>query len=313
MKIAHISDLHWLDLSGASPFEFLNKRLTGGFNLLAGRARKHTKDAVRNALETIAAQHCDHLIVTGDLTNLALSGEFLGVKKLLNAYFDDERMTIVPGNHDFYTRESAHARRFETLIYGKAGARIGDLDIQNEGTSWPFVRLVGDVAVIGLNSAQPRPWFVAAGRLGTAQIEALTRAFAHPEIQSRFKIVALHHHLFQVVRTPGECWRHLDDRKAFLDVCAQGKCDLIVHGHNHDFTQKRYGDVVISEAGSCSVSRFERDPRAGKFNIYEIVDHKLMAVQTWRYASGAYALWKTTSPGAFECVGPDVHTENSGG
>ena len=68
MKIGHISDLHWLDLSGARIRDFFNKRLTGGFNLVAGRAKKHTKQAVIDALDAMRAAGVDHLVVTGDLS-----------------------------------------------------------------------------------------------------------------------------------------------------------------------------------------------------------------------------------------------------
>ena len=195
MKIGHISDIHWLDTTGARPADFLNKRLSGAFNLLVGRAKKHSKETARLALETLKDKAVDHLIVAGDLSNLALPGEFSGVKKVLNTYFEDAQMTIVPGNHDFYTHESLKARRFEQMIYAK---RPGDIDLGTDDV-WPFVNIRGDVALIGLNSAQPRPWFVAAGRLGDVQLEALEKALARPEIDGKFKIVALHHHLFQVV------------------------------------------------------------------------------------------------------------------
>lgn len=299
MKIGHISDLHWLDMHGARVRDFFNKRWIGGLNLLAGRARKHTQDAVLSALDALKRADVDHVVLTGDLTNLALNAEFHAVKDVLNRYFDDSQLTIVPGNHDFYTRESGKKKRFESIVYRNGCP--GELDL-TQGNVWPFVRLRGDVAIIGLNSALPRAWFVAGGRLGEVQLLALEQLLQHPEVKSRFKIVALHHHLFRVVRSPGERWRHLDDRKAFLDICQKYNVDLIIHGHNHDFTQMRVGNVLISEAGSCSVSFFKHDNRAGKFNIYEIENKRLQSVQTYQYDQGAYHLWRTALPSDFRSV-----------
>ena len=56
----------------------------------------------------------DHVAVTGDLTNLALETEFEAVRELL----EDElglhpsEVSVVPGNHDLYTRGAMRGRRF---------------------------------------------------------------------------------------------------------------------------------------------------------------------------------------------------------
>ena len=296
MRIGHISDIHWLDTSGTHFSDFLNKRISGCINLWAGRSKIHSKDVAECAIRTIKKQGCDHLIVTGDLTNLALSSEFHTVKHMLNRFFADSEMTVVPGNHDFYTAESAVSRRFEQFIYP---VMPGNLSLDFSET-WPFVRVMSDIAVIGLNSAQPRPWFVAAGRLGKDQLDRLVTTLEHPEVANRFKIVALHHHLFQVLRSPGEMFRHLDDRRDFLNICLEHQVGLIVHGHNHDYTLRRVNDLVISEAGSCSVCKFKKDNRAGKFNIYTIEEGKLRQIETWRYVDGDYVLWQTVDPESIE-------------
>lgn len=292
MKIGHISDIHWLDTTGTHLSDFLNKRISGSINLWAGRAKIHSKEATECALKTLKKLGCDHLIVTGDLTNLALPSEFYAVKHTLNRYFADSEMTIVPGNHDYYTTESALARRFEQFMYP---VKPGNFDLGIEQT-WPFVHIIQDVAVIALNSAQPRPWFVAAGRLGKQQLDDLQKVLQHPEISDRLKIIAIHHHLFQVLKSPGESLRHLDDRKSFLDICLENNVRLVVHGHNHDYTLKRVNDLIIAEAGSCSVCKFKKENRAGKFNLYTIESGDLTQIETWCYANGEYSFWQTHSP-----------------
>lgn len=288
MIIGHISDIHWLDTTGAHVLDFMNKRISGGINLLAGRAKKHTKDAARCALETLKREGCDHLIVTGDISNLALAAEFSAVKAAMDSFFDDDHKTIVPGNHDYYTRESLKARRFEKMIYTSSP---GNLDIGISAT-WPFVRILGEVAVIGLNSARPRPWFVAGGILGQQQLDDLEKALQHPEVASRFKIVALHHNLFQVVTTPGECLRNLRERTELLAIAQKYGVQLMIHGHDHDYVYKKMDQLIVAEAGSCSVSSFKADNRAGKFNRYFIENGRLEKTETWRYEHGKYVLWK---------------------
>lgn len=292
MKIGHISDIHWLDTTGAKPLDFFNKRISGGINLLAGRAKTHRKETACAALQNLRDLGCDHLVITGDLTNLALPGEFSGVKAMLNRYFTDAQMTIVPGNHDFYTRESARARRFESMIYID---KPGNIDLGIDDT-WPFVKRIQDVAFIGLCSAQPRPWFVAAGRLGQSQLDALEKALKHPEIQDCVKVVALHHHLFQTNMAAGENLRCLEDRQNLLEICQKGGVHLIMHGHNHLYFIKQIDNLIVAETGSCSICRFKNENKAGKFNLYTVEDKAVKEIQTWRFVDDAFSLWKTWTP-----------------
>ena len=59
--------------------------------------------------------------------------------------------------------------------------------------AYPFVKLRGPAAIIGLSSAVPRPPFIAAGYLGEEQIAALKAVLAHPEVAKRFPVILVHH------------------------------------------------------------------------------------------------------------------------
>jgi len=292
MRIGHISDLHWLDLTGASPSDFLNKRLSGGFNLLAGRARKYTHKVVREALETLKSLDCDHLVITGDLTNLALPGEFRSVRDELGRYFSKDNMTIVPGNHDVYTHESAIAHRFEAYF---CTPPQGNLDIGTT-TAWPFVQLKDDIAFIGLNSARPKPWFVASGVLGSKQLRHLRNALKHPEVASRFKIIALHHHPIRAILAPGESIRNLKDRQPLLDICEEFGVDMLLHGHNHTFTIRRHAGTFVIDSGSTAIEKSASKTGYGKFNLYHIQNDTLQSIDTYLFNRDHFSLWKTTLP-----------------
>src|SRR4051812_44185726 len=106
MRIAHFSDLHVLSLEGVKPYRFLNKRLTGYANMRFKRSHVHRVSYVKAIAREIAKSKIDHVVITGDLTNLALEAEFEAVRALLERElgFDAKHVTIVPGNHDLYTR-----------------------------------------------------------------------------------------------------------------------------------------------------------------------------------------------------------------
>src|SRR5690606_33076538 len=147
LRFLHCSDIHLLDLEGSGPARFLNKRLTGGVNLLLNRRKKHDQ-ALFDAIVQAAHSHgADRLVVTGDLTNLALESEFEHVKRRLDSA--GLPVTVIPGNHDAYTRGSARDRRFERYLgHHMDGER-------DPGSDSPFVQRHGDVALIGLSTAVP--------------------------------------------------------------------------------------------------------------------------------------------------------------
>ena len=105
VRIAHLSDLHLLSLEGAIPFRLLNKRLTGYANIRLHRGSVHKPAAVRAAAREIRRLDVDHVVITGDVSNLALEREF----ELVRAFLEDDlglppdRVSLVPGNHDVYT------------------------------------------------------------------------------------------------------------------------------------------------------------------------------------------------------------------
>ena len=177
VRIAHLSDLHLLSLEGAVPYRLMNKRITGYLNLRFHRTSIHKPCAVRAAARAIKELGVDHVVITGDVSNLALENEF----ELVRAFLADDlglpadRVSLVPGNHDVYTGGAHRSRRFARTFAAYLGSDLADLT--PPGEVFPFVHLRGPVAIIGLSTALPRPPLVASGEIGRAQLDALAK---HP-------------------------------------------------------------------------------------------------------------------------------------
>ena len=84
-----------------------NKRLTGQANLLLHRGRVHRREYLLAVLEAAAAA-ADHVVVTGDITNLALESEYDEAIRLLDGVARSVEVTVVPGNHDIYLPSIQH-------------------------------------------------------------------------------------------------------------------------------------------------------------------------------------------------------------
>jgi 3',5'-cyclic AMP phosphodiesterase CpdA len=297
MRIAHFSDLHLLSLEGVPFRRFLNKRLTGWANLRLKRGHIHRASYVRAIAREIANAKIDHVVITGDLTNLALEPEFELARTVLRDELgiDPSRVTVVPGNHDVYTRGAHASRRFETYFADWLTSDLPELAVSARGGRFPVVKLRGTVAIVALSSAVPRAPLVAAGELGRAQLDALARVLAHPEVARRTLVLALHH-------PPVHAWSrlkaHLEglrDAPALLSLLMPVSRGLILHGHLHrrvqrDVTTTR-GTVHQIGATSASLHDETADRMAG-FNVYDIDERGVARIEAVVHvpSTGAFVL-----------------------
>lgn len=263
LRFIHCSDIHLLDLKGASPARFANKRLTGGVNLLLNRRRKHDEGLFRRIVDAAHAHGADRLVVTGDLTNLALESEFEHVRSHLDAA--GLPVTVIPGNHDAYTRGSARERRFEQYL---AHLMEGE---REAGADYPFVQRHGDVALIGLSTAIPSLPLYAVGKLGEDQLQRLARALGKLADEGLSRVVLIHHPVLPGVARP----RHeLLDLDAFGRVIAEHGAELILHGHEHRRLEGHLlgpGERPVPVHGVGSGTYLSQKPgRHGAYSLYTV-------------------------------------------
>jgi 3',5'-cyclic AMP phosphodiesterase CpdA len=277
MRIAHFSDLHLLALEGVPARRFLNKRLTGWANLRLKRGSIHRAAYVRAIAREVKRLEVDHVVITGDMTNLALENEYALAREVIESDLglDPSRVTIVPGNHDLYTRGALTSRRFESYFAPYLTSELPELAVETGGGRFPVVKLRGPVAIIALSSAVPRPPLVAAGEIGPAQMAALTRVLAHAEVARRTVVLALHHpavHRWSRVKTHLEGLRDAPELIRELRSQARG---LVLHGHLHRRVQRALptdaGQMLQVGATSASLHHAEPDRMAG-FNLYDLDD-----------------------------------------
>jgi 3',5'-cyclic AMP phosphodiesterase CpdA len=292
MRIAHFSDLHLLDLAGVPFTRFLNKRLTGWVNLRLKRGSIHKAAYVEAIAREIAARRFDHVVVTGDLTNLALETEFERVRALFETTLglDPAQVTVVPGNHDLYTRGARTSRRFERFMGPWLVSDLPELGVDASGARFPVVKLRASAAFIGLSSAVPRLPLVAAGELGASQLDALRDVLAHPEVKARIPVIALHHPAVHPWSRAKAHVEGLRDARAFVALLATVAHGVVLHGHLHRRVQRELvtagGTVRQLGATSASLHHADADRMAG-FNAYELAADGNLRAEAFVYAPEA--------------------------
>lgn len=263
--LAHLSDIHLGPIHGIGPLHFNIKRALGLANWLLKRRHVHLPRVSALLLEDLHRHRPDHIAVTGDLVNLGLPGEMEHAARWLAALGPPDGVTAIPGNHDIYVRlhTDRGVERWRPYMQGDAGAS----KILPGG--FPFVRRRGPIALVALNSALPRPPFLASGRLGEAQLSALARVLDELGAERLARVVLIHH-----PPLPGQAdhRRGLEDAGALADVLARHGAELVLHGHNHrDMHEQRTGRMgathVVGVASASSGKRHKAEPLA-RYNLY---------------------------------------------
>ncbi|MGD9785235.1 MAG: metallophosphoesterase [Hyphomicrobiaceae bacterium] len=229
--LAHLSDVHLTPLVGFTPRHWNVKRTLGVINWHRGRRRVHRPDVVDSISRDIALQNPDHIAVTGDLCNVGLPGEYSAALAWLETIGPPGDVSVVPGNHDIYSHLKRHDGVEMWRAYMRSDAFGRDVPGEAAGPrAFPYVRRVGCMALIGVNSAVETPPFVAAGEVGTVQRSALARVLDHLRSSGLARIVLIHH-----PPLPGQAppRRGLKDAGPLEEVLAEHGAELVLHGHNH--------------------------------------------------------------------------------
>jgi 3',5'-cyclic AMP phosphodiesterase CpdA len=218
ITFAHVSDVHLPFEPALSLLQRLSKRQLSAWSWQRRRAL-HRTEILDALVADLRAQAVDHILITGDLTNFSLPGEFQQAARWLAALAPAAAISLVPGNHD--------------ALVSVAPAKGLDLwqGWMGKGQAWPFVHRVEGVSLVGLNSAVPTAPLLARGRLGRQQLARLEQVLAAEHAAGRIRIVMLHH-------PPARGaigWRKaLADRAELCAVLRRQGAELVLHGHARD-------------------------------------------------------------------------------
>ncbi len=260
-RLAHLSDAHIGPLPVPRMRDLLGKRLTGYLNWHR-RSRIHNMDVLAKIVADIHVQTPDHVAMTGDILNIGLPAEFPFASAWLETLGASQEVSFVPGNHDAYVRSS--------LVHLERTFAPWTTADETALKSYPYLRVRGDIALIGVNSGVPTAPLLASGKLGSEQRDRLEIALAETGARGLMRVVMIHHPPHKTGATPG---RGLSDARRFETLIAKHGAELIIHGHNHRHSVVHIagprGPVpVIGVASASAVPGTERHRAA--WHMYEI-------------------------------------------
>lgn len=263
ITLAHISDIHLSPMPDVSWRDLLGKRITGYMNWKLRRHGELNAETLTNLVAHMQAQDADFTAVTGDLVNLALKFEVERAGKWLEALGSHERIAVCPGNHDAYVPGALESAQSNWGDYMR-GETLDD-------AAFPFVRRVGEMAVISCSSAVPTRPFLAVGRFDEEQADRLGRILKVMGEADHFRVVLIHHPPNPELQHPSF---GLKGHKLFRQVIAEHGAELILHGHTHrssihSIPGKGHEVPVVGVAAASAAQGGTLDDPA-RYNLFKI-------------------------------------------
>jgi len=249
----------------------ISKRIVGYNSWMFRRRAIHDPQVASEIVRDIKSAQPNHIMVTGDLVNIALHGEFINGENWLRNLGKPDLVSFVPGNHEAYV-----PIQWDQGMGHLGDYMTGDLTVPGATTTpdvampFPYVRQRRNIALIGVTTAIPTIPGRASGALGTAQLEALAKTLKNLRTKGFYRILMIHH-----PPLPGLAKQRkaLTDAQSLKDVLDDEGCDLVVHGHNHSTMHNtltsRHGPVhILGVPSATSNGSHSTEPAA--WNEYHI-------------------------------------------
>jgi len=264
-RIAHVSDVHMLE-SGrvASVLQDLAIRIVSAGRALDARGRV---DKLERALSAAVRAGADHLVISGDLTEVGVPAQFEAFAEALHdSTIPPENVTLVPGNHDAYTSGDAWRRALEGPLQAYRGTAASEPGKVVER---------GDVVFLPVDVSCPQPITRSAGELRDDAADAIEARFKDPGLAKKSLVLVQHHHPFA---HPHKTWQWMDGLRGsarLMGALASHSHVHVLHGHLHKAVDRLVGLGRSRVFGAPAI--VEDEERSPRVRMYELRDGQLEA------------------------------------
>lgn len=268
--LAHLSDPHLGPLPPLALRHWNVKRGLGWVNWWRTRRHAHLGEVLGRILADVHAREPDHVAVTGDLINIGLPAEYEAAACWLATVGSPSGVSAVAGNHDVYCRLGGDPgiARWAAYMTGdgdalQPGARLtGHAGLAD---AFPYVRRLGGVAIVGVNSAIETWPVMAIGRVGAEQLERLAVILDGLGRERLVRVVLIHHPPLPGQAEPTHALR---DARVLEAVLLRHGAELVLFGHKHRWMLETRatstGTAVFAGVPSASLGiPHEKDHLAG--------------------------------------------------
>ncbi len=201
---------------------------------------------------------------------LALDGEIEMAKHWLETLGPPHDVSVVPGNHDAYVPGA-----FDKVCRSWAAWMSGDgVNTPVDRNAFPYLRVRGNVALIGVSTARATAPFMANGFFMEGQAERLGKILRDTGGQGLFRAIMIHH---PPVRGAVSQHKRLFGISRFHKIIRGHGAELVLHGHSHlpslffiGTRAVRIPAVGVAAAGQAPGTKHP----AAQYNLFDIDGEK---------------------------------------
>lgn len=222
-RIAHLSDVHILDSRAGrqARYRFATKLVSLGQRPVDPLQRRRQ---LARALAAAKASGADHVVISGDLTEVGEDAEFEQFAEVLHdAGLPEDSVTLVPGNHDAYTSTDgwAKAMRGPLARFAAASAAVAGKIVDR-----------GAVAFLPIDTTRFQTIAWSGGVFTKETSAAVERRLRDPAFRDKAMVLVVHHPPFH----PVKAMKWIDGLRGgadVLDLLARHPRLQLLHGHLH--------------------------------------------------------------------------------
>lgn len=261
IRIIHLSDPHFAEIT-YTPAQFFSKRWLGNCNLILFRKKIMQTQKLEILPELFTSLNVNFVCITGDLTTTSLPIEFEKALRFITTLKKDKvKVFALPGNHDFYTKDSEKNK----LFYRYFKTESGPFFLQNDrlelvylGSKWWW---------LGLDTALATSLILSNG-LFFKDMEKTLIAALNSVPSTDHIIIGNHFPLFKTGKPRHDLWR-AEKLQNILKEFPNVK--LYLHGHDHVpyIINQPHVSPVVFNAGSCSHIN-------GTFNMFDLYEDQFV-------------------------------------
>lgn len=288
-RIAHLSDVHILDSRAGrqARYRFATKLVSLGQRAVDPQQRRRQ---LARALAAAKASGADHVVISGDLTEVGEDAEFEQFAEVLHdAGLPEDSVTLVPGNHDAYTSTEgwAKAMRGPLARFAAASAAVAGKIVDR-----------GAVAFLPIDTTRFQTIAWSGGVFTKETAGAVERRLRDPAFRDKAMVLVVHHPPFH----PVKAMKWIDGLRGgadVLDLLARHPRLQLLHGHLHRIFNHiiatssavgaALGQAVLrpkTESTDDAPTRLfgapatcEGSDEAPRFRLYDVKDGALHAVE----------------------------------
>ncbi len=255
-RIAHLSDVHTLEKErGAYGWELKFVSIHRPLDAEA-RLRK-----LASSLALAKAHGADHVVVSGDLTEMGTRAQFAAFADVLDAArIAPDKVTLVPGNHDAYTAGDAWTRALAGPLRAYApssAARPGQVVER------------GGVVLLPIDTTRFQNVALSGGELGDDVARSLGARLSDPAFRDAPIVVVTHHPPFSHAR---RIWQYVDGLRGatrLVDMLAGSPHVQLLHGHMHRALDRLIGGRGQSRVFGAPATVEDREGRP-RIRLYDV-------------------------------------------